>query len=90
MTTRRSYLFPDPGRVEVHDIEGDPEYNGYWEAFVGDVRINGGVCIDYTDGSKRGQRAIEVYRRQEFHRTHYWDVETGTWVRKGELPPPVE
>lgn len=78
-----------PGHVEVKALWDDCEYAGYWEAFVGDTRVNGGVCTDYTDGMTRGRKAIDAWRKAEFHATHYWDVETGQWYKKGELPPVV-
>lgn len=76
----------EPGRYDVQEIEGDPEWWGYWHAFVGDVRVNGGVCTNFTDGAKRARRAIEAYRKAAFRRDHYWDVETGQWVKNGQWP----
>jgi hypothetical protein len=75
----------EPGRYTIRPIE-DCEWWGYWDAFIGELRVNGGVCEDYTDGTVRATRAIAVEREQRLKKHYYWDVETWAWVRKGELP----
>jgi len=68
-----------PGRYVIKD--------GYWHAYIGDQRVNGGICSDYLDGAERATRAIALARNQMLHEQFYWDAETCDWVRKGELPP---
>jgi hypothetical protein len=75
-----------PGRYVVNEIEDD-EWWGYWHAWVGELRVNGGLCNDYTQGSARARRAIEAHRSSLLWTDYYWDVETREWYRKGTLPP---
>lgn len=75
-----------PGRVVCEPI-GDDEWPWYWHAFVGEARVNGGVCLDYRDGLYRGRAAIERWREADFIATHYYDEETCAWYEKGTLPP---
>lgn len=77
----------EPGRVVIRELEGDPDYTHYWHAFIGELRINGGVCNDYTHGMFAGREAIGRYRRQVFLEAYYWDDETHEWYEKGTLPP---
>lgn len=74
-----------PGRYTIRPID-DCEWRFYWNAFLGDERVNGGVCSDCTDGSRRALRAITEAREALLKDAFYWDVETFTWVPKGELP----
>lgn len=77
---------PEPGRVVVCPID-DFEWPWYWHAYVGDERINGGVCKAQWLGTVRGRDAIAVWRRRQFIERHYWDVETQEYYMKGTLPP---
>ena len=74
-----------PGRVVVKPMD-DAEYPWYWHAFVGELRVNGGVCNDYTHGTLLARGAIAAYRHQVFLDENYWDQETNEWRPKGELP----
>jgi hypothetical protein len=74
------------GQIVVKPID-DPEWWGYWHAYFGELRINGGLCNDYTEGAGRARRAIEQHRSEVLWRDYYWDVETQEWYKKGTLPP---
>ena len=83
-----------PGRIEVMPCE----FGWYWHAYVGDDRVNGGLCeVSSQQANREARWAIASYRareivreRRDYLRTHYWDVETGQWVKHGEVPlPPV-
>lgn len=75
------------GRVDVVPLENDREWRFYWHAFLGDTRVNGGVCHDLTDGHQHARRAIAIARAEMLRKDHYWDEETFRWIRKGEYPP---
>ncbi len=79
-------LRADPGRYDIREI-ADCEWKFYWHAFVGELRVNGGVCKDYSQGARRAVRAIACARESALREGYYWDVETCAWVKKGELPP---
>jgi hypothetical protein len=80
-----------PGRIEVVRCD----LGWYWHAYVGDKRVNGGLCeVSSQQASYDARWAITCYRsseymnvRQEFMRSHYWDDETEQWIKHGELPP---
>jgi hypothetical protein len=84
--TKLMSLDKEPGRVTVTPIEGDPEWWGYWVAYVGDVRVNGGLCKTKWQGRDRARAAISNYRAKRWVQTHIWDVETFAWLDKRELP----
>jgi hypothetical protein len=72
-----------PGRVVIK-----PNALGfYWHAFVGDERINGGLCDDYTEAQVEAKRAIAIWRKRDWMDNYYFDAETQKWYRKGTLPP---
>jgi hypothetical protein len=73
-----------PGRYVVKEC-GDGEF--YWHAYLGDERVNGGISDDYVRAVADAKRAIIQARDQLFIEMHYYDVETQSWVKKGELPP---
>jgi hypothetical protein len=59
----------------------------YWSVALGTLPINGGLCTGPGRGRSQAESAIHVYEWIEFREQHYWDVETGSWCRRGELPP---
>jgi hypothetical protein len=73
-----------PGRYVVKPLSDD-EF--YWHAYLGDSRVNGGIATDYVLAVADARRAIVIARESLLTEFYYWDVETCTWVRKGELPP---
>jgi hypothetical protein len=75
------------GRYRVKELDDELVAWGYWHAYLGDRRVNGGVCDDYTDGVHCAMQAIERAREQWLRDYFYWDHETCQWVKKGELPP---
>lgn len=77
------YLPHLTGRYDIQPL-GDGEW--YWHAYLGDEHVNGGLCTDYTEGVHSAKRAVEAARGERLHREYYWDVETGEWVKKGDLP----
>ena len=74
----------DPGHVTITDTD-DEEYPYYWHAFIGDTRVNGGICKERSDGFKLGQDAIWTRRRALFYETHFWDEETADWYPNGTI-----
>jgi hypothetical protein len=83
-----------PGRVEVVPCQ----FGWYWHAYVGDQRVNGGLCeLGEREAARDARFAISTYRdslifaeRRAFLRDHYWDTETQQWLKHGEVPlPPV-
>lgn len=72
-----------PGRYVIKPLASDdPEYAFYWHAYIGDHRINGGVCTDYTAGAIAAKYAIGQYRRKDLYANYIFDFETGKWERK--------
>jgi hypothetical protein len=76
-----------PGLYVIREVDDDLVAWGYWHAYLGEVRVNGGVCEDYTDGVERSLQAIARAREQMLRERFYWDAETCLWIRKGSLPP---
>lgn len=60
-----------PGRVDVRRIP-DEEWPFYWHAFLGDVRVNGGLAKDRKYAIYLGKNAIAAYRYQIWVETHVW------------------
>lgn len=67
-----------------------PDYNEvtdwYWRVSLGTLPINGGLTTGPSKGRISATSAIHVFEWIEFREQHYWDVETGSWCRHGELP----
>lgn len=77
----------EPYRLAGKYVINDLEQGGfYWHAYLGEERINGGLCETYTECVHTAKRAIMKARQHILHEEFYWDVETREWVRKGELP----
>lgn len=78
------------GRVDVRRLKfRDPEWGFYWDAYIGDERINGGVCTDLESGYKAGGMAITHARKTAWFEQNLWDVETGKWLDKKTRQPAV-
>jgi hypothetical protein len=75
------------GRYVITEDENAYDWWGYWHAYLGENRVNGGVCDDYTEGAERAMRAIAQAREMLVLEKYYWDSETCLWIKKGELPP---
>jgi hypothetical protein len=58
----------------------------YWRVSLKGIPINGGLTTGPSTGHNRAQQAIYVFEWSEFREKHYWDVETGSWCKRGELP----
>jgi hypothetical protein len=67
-------------------MESGPTAEWYWRVYLGDVRINGGLCSNLYLGRQQAKHAIYVFEWSEFKDQHYWDSETRSWYRRGELP----
>jgi hypothetical protein len=69
----------------------DPEYgeltNWYWRVSLKGMPINGGLTTGLNKGHNRAEQAIYTFEWLEFRENHYFDVESGRWYRRGELPP---
>ena len=76
----------EPGRVVVKPLADD---QWYWHAYIGDVRVNGGMVDQYAEGMSEGQRAIAIFRKQDWMKNYIFDFESGKWYRRGEDPPSV-
>ena len=50
-----------PGHIDVDPV-GDEEWPFYWNAWVGNVHVNGGVGLDEGDCIRRAKDAIFFYR----------------------------
>ena len=72
----------EPGRVVGKAID-DEDWPFYWHAFIGDRRVNGGLCKSQYEGYSAGREAIDKRRRAIFYETHYWDEETADWYPVG-------
>ena len=71
----------------AYEMEYGPSADWYWRVELGKTRINGGLCYGASSGRSAADRAIYMYEWQEFKELNYWDSETCSWVRRGELPP---
>lgn len=76
-----------PGRYVIREFDDPLVAWGYWHAYLDNVRVNGGVCNNYTDGVFNAKMYIARAREQWLREHYYWDDETCTWVKHGELPP---
>ncbi len=76
-----------PGRYVIKETEGIDGWPYYWHAYIGDVRVNGGIAQSYDGAAIEAKRVIALSRRRDFLENHYYDDETGRWLRKGTLPP---
>ncbi len=76
-----------PGRYVIKPVEGIDGWPFYWHAYIGDVRVNGGLAQEYLEAVREAKRIISLTRRRDFLENHYFDEETGHWYPKGTLPP---
>jgi hypothetical protein len=96
----RNGLFPSSRPITDYTVDvfripncdfRSPEYNEltdwYWRVRLGDIPINGGLTTGLNRGHTAAESAIHVFEWAEFKEHHYWDVETHSWCRRGELPP---
>lgn len=67
-------------------MEFGPSCGWYWRVSLGKLRINGGLCAGLSVGRDRAAEAVYTFEWSEFREKHYWDVETGSWFKRGELP----
>lgn len=74
----------EPGRVVCKPL-WDEDDNYYWHAFIGDMRVNGGMSPTYADGMIEGKRAIAIWRKKDFYENFMFDVESGKWIAKGSV-----
>ena len=74
----------EPGRVVAKQLNDD---DWYWHAYIGDMRVNGGLVHCYADCMAEGQRAISTWRKQDWLKTYIFDYEAGKWYKRGEDPP---
>ena len=72
---------------QAYEMEYGPSCDWYWRVELGDIRINGGLTYGVSSGREAVDRAIYMYEWQEFKEENYWDSETCSWVRRGDLPP---
>jgi len=70
-----------PGRYTVSPPGSDPEWPCYWDAYLGEERVNGGVCKDAADGAERALSAIWRAREELLSDSYHWDAEKFAWVR---------
>lgn len=70
------------GRYVITELDDD-QY--YWHAFLGDERVNGGLCEDYLDGVGEAKRSIAVARANLMRDAYFWDAETFSWLPKADL-----
>lgn len=61
-----------PGRIDIDVIE-DPEWNYYWNAWVGGVHVNGGLGMDIPDCMSSAKHAIFHYRHWGLGEKTGWD-----------------
>lgn len=59
----------------------------YWQVRLRGQPVNGGLCSGVQAGKNRAENAIHGHEWGSFREQHYWDVESGRWYRRGELPP---
>lgn len=70
------------GRYVVQEF-GDGEF--YWHAYLGDDRVNGGLCTEHLDGVRAAKNAITIARANLLRDDYFWDMETHSWLPKSEL-----
>lgn len=70
------------GRYVVQPLD-DGDF--YWHAYLGDTRVNGGLCKSRLGGIGAAKGAIVVARANLLRDDYFWDMETHAWLPKSEL-----
>jgi hypothetical protein len=58
----------------------------YWRVSLNGIPINGGLTTGPSKGRSNAVSAIHQFEWVEFKEKNIFDLETGRWYRRGELP----
>ena len=59
----------------------------YWKLYLGDERVNGGICLTPETGWPRAKEYAWQHLVSVMRTDHFWDLATNRWLPKSELKP---